>query len=117
MVGTAPRPQSIRLHDRWVIATPVAFAILFAISLSLFGIGASTTVPRAEAEFSSSNSQISQSAASAKLSPDARFIMGPNHICDVCEGYHGGIHRPNYCHDCIASGDTPVIPDYGPGHH
>jgi hypothetical protein len=116
MVSTAPRPQPMRLRDRRVMAIPVAFALLFAISFGLFGVGASTAAPRAAAETPNPSSQIAQPTVSAKLNPDWQFTLGPNHTCDVCGGYHGGVYHPNYCDKCIEKGDTPVIPDYGPGH-
>jgi hypothetical protein len=116
MTRIAPRPQPMRLRDRWGMAIPVVFALLFAVSFGLFGVGAITAAPRAAAEVASLSSGIAQSTVSFKLNPDWRPASGPNHTCDVCDGYHGGLHHPNYCHNCIDSGDTPVIPDYG-NHH
>lgn len=116
MAGTAPRPQSIWLRDRWVIAIPVAFALLFAISFGLFGVGASTAAPRAAAEFSSPSSRIAQPAVSAtKTNPDWQSALGagprgPDHICDNCGAHHGGVYHPDYCHECIKKGETPVRP-------
>jgi hypothetical protein len=115
MAGIFPRPQLMRLRDRWVMAIPVAFALLFAVGFGLFSVGAITAAPRAAADVASLSSEIAQTTVSVKLSPDWRPASGPDHTCDVCNGHHGGLHHPNYCHNCIDAGDTPVIPDYG--HH
>jgi hypothetical protein len=116
MAGIAPRPQPMRLRDRRAMAIPVVFALLFAVSFGLFGVGAITAAPRAAAEVASISSEIAQSTVNFKLNPDWRPASGPDHTCDVCQGHHGGVYHPNYCYDCIKAGDTPVIPDYG-SHH
>jgi hypothetical protein len=113
IAGTVPRLQPKQMRDNRAIAIPVVFALLFAVSFGLFGVGAITTAPRAAAEFASSSSQIAKSTASSKINLEWQFASGPDYTCDVCDAHHGGLHHPNYCHDCIDKGDTPVLPDYG----
>jgi hypothetical protein len=77
----------MRPGDRWEMVIPAVFALLFAVSFGLFGIGAVTAAPHAAADFSSPSSQIAQSTVSAtKTNPDWRSTSGPNHTCDVCGG-------------------------------
>ena len=35
-------------------------------------------------------------------------VPGPVHICRNCGAPHGGVYHPNYCHNCIDKGETPV---------
>jgi hypothetical protein len=65
MAGIAPRPQPMRLRDRRTMAIPVVFALVFAVSFGLFGVGAITAAPRSAAEFASPSGQIAQSTLSA----------------------------------------------------
>ena len=47
------------------MAVPVVFALLFAVSFGLFGVGAITAAPPAAAESASASGQIVQSTVSA----------------------------------------------------
>jgi len=38
-------------------------------------------------------------------------IVSPNpNICKQCGAFHGGVYHPNYCHNCISKGITPIKP-------
>jgi hypothetical protein len=115
MAGITPRPQSIRSRNGCVMAIPVVFAFLLAVTFGLFGVGTVNAMPRAAAEFASHSSQITQTAVSAKPNRDWQSAWsdgprGPDHVCDNCGAFHGGVYHPDYCHVCIDKGETPVSP-------
>lgn len=37
-------------------------------------------------------------------------VRSPVHICRQCGAPHGGVYHPNYCHNCVSKGLTPVKP-------
>lgn len=37
-------------------------------------------------------------------------VRSPVHICHTCGAPHGGVYHPNYCHNCVSKGLTPVKP-------
>lgn len=37
-------------------------------------------------------------------------VRSPVHVCKTCGAPHGGVYHPNYCHNCVSKGLTPVKP-------